>query len=233
VELGASTSVEARVARKQGMLLRRPVSQRLRAAIFVAVVGLHFLAGLLIVATERIRIARLSIVDSPLSLLSLSQEIPPKLLAASPASMPTRNLRRPESSRDTEGLHREAPELNNAITLALDSSTDAATAARRQSDKEESEGRRRNLAGPSESQLEWWRNSRPLALDHQLGDTERAEGGEIITWVNDKCFYTTHGIATFGVPQTTQVCKDPPKPETELFKDMRKQLDGRTQGRAP
>jgi hypothetical protein len=198
------------------------------------VVGLHVVVGLLLFAKGTIRIARLRVVDSPLSLLSLSQESPPKLPATLPASIPTRNLRRRESSRDIDlPVSVVEPEPNNAITLPFDFSTDADAAARRQSDKEESERRRRNLAGPSESQLEWWRNNTPLALDHQLGDTEHAEGGEIITWMDDKCYFTTHGITTFGLPQTSQVCKDPPKPETELFKDMRKKLRERTKGRAP
>jgi hypothetical protein len=60
-----------------------------------------------------------------------------------------------------------------------------------------------------------------------------AEVGELITWMNDKCYYTTHGIATFGMPQTSMVCKDPPKPETDLFKHMRKKLDAAPKGRAP
>ena len=51
--------------------------------------------------------------------------------------------------------------------------------------------------------------------------------------MNDKCFYTNHGITTFGLPQTGMVCKDPPKPETDLFKDMRKKLDEGAKGRAP
>jgi hypothetical protein len=198
------------------------------------VVGLHVVVGLLLFAKGTVRIARLRVVDSPLSLLSLSQEGPPQLPATLPASIPTQNLRRRESSHDIDlPVSVVEPEPNNAITLPFDLKFDADAAARRQSDKEESEKRRRDLAGPSESQLEWWRNNTPLARDHQLGDTEHVEGGEIITWMNDKCFYTTHGITTFGMPQTSQVCKDPPKPETELFKDMRKKLDGRPMGRAP
>ena len=126
------------------------------------------------------------------------------------------------------------PEPNNAITLPLDLSVDADAAARRESGKEENEKRRRNLAGPSESQLEWWKNNTPATRDYHLdGDSERAEGGELITWVGDKCYYTTNGISTFGMPQTSKVCKDPPKPETELFKDMRKQLDESARGKVP
>jgi hypothetical protein len=217
------------------MQLGRPgQSERWRVAVFVAVVGLHFLVVLLIFATDSIRIARLRVVDSPLSLLTLSQESPPNLPATLPSSIPTQNLRRRESSRDIDLPASPEPEPNNAITLPLDLKLDAGAAARRQADKEESERRWRNLAGPSESQLEWWRNNAPLAPDrHLLGDSEHAEGGELITWVDDKCFYTTHGITTFGMPQTSQVCKDPPKPETELFKDMRKKLDEGAKGRAP
>jgi hypothetical protein len=66
-----------------------------------------------------------------------------------------------------------------------------------------------------------------------LGDSERAEGGELITWVDDKCYYTTHGVTTFGMPQTRKVCKDPPQADTELFKDMRKKLDAGAKGRVP
>jgi hypothetical protein len=113
-------------------------------------------------------------------------------------------------------------------------SSNADAIARRQSDKERNERRWRNLAGPSDSQLEWSRNNVPLVRGyHQLNDAERAEGGELITWMNDKCFYTNHGITTFGLPQTSMVCKDPPKPETDLFKDMRKKLDEGAKGSAP
>jgi hypothetical protein len=127
-----------------------------------------------------------------------------------------------------------APEPGNAITLPLDLGTEADAVARRQANQEEDERRLRNLAGPSESQLQWSRNNVPLIRNyHQFGDDERAAGGELITWVNDKCYYTTHGATTFGMPLTGMVCKDPPKPETDLFKDMRKKLDDGAKGRAP
>ena len=208
-------------------------SERWRVAVFVAVVGLHFLVGLVIVTARNIRIARLR-ADAPLSLLPLAKDRPSKAPAAVPAAAAP-VLRRREASRDIERPSRAAePEPDNAITLPLDLSTDAATVAQRQAEKENKERRWRNLAGPSDSQLEWSRNNAPLIRDyHQWGDSERAEGGELITWANDKCFYTTHGIATFGMPQTSMVCKDPPKPETDLFKDMRKKLDAAANGKAP
>jgi hypothetical protein len=70
-----------------------------------------------------------------------------------------------------------------------------------------------------------------VALD--LVSRRRPAAAELITWVDDKCYWTTHGITTFGMPQTSKVCKDPPKPDSELFKDMRKKLDERPMGRAP
>lgn len=143
-----------------------------------------------------------------------------------------------EAQRDiqprAEALPPAIPQPSNAITLPLDLSADAAAAAARQSEKDEAERHWRNLAGPSDSQLEWSRNNTPLVREyHQPGDDESAEGGELISWVSDKCYYTTHGIATFGMPQTSKVCKDPPKPETDLFKDMRKKLDAGAKRRAP
>jgi hypothetical protein len=218
------------------MRLRRAgQSARWRVAVFVAVAGLHFIAGWIILAAGGIRIGALRGVDAPLSLVWLTRESIPKLDAAPPASIPSQHTEQLKPSPDVvQPPSPMEPEPNNAITLPFDLSGEADAVARRQSDKEETERRWRNLAGPSESQLEWSRNNAPLIRDyHQLGDDERAEGGELITWVSDKCYFTTHGLTTFGMPQTSKVCKDPPKPETELFKDMRKKLDEGAKGRAP
>ena len=195
---------------------------------------MHVLAGLLIFATGATRLARWRGVDAPPPLLWLSQS-PAQRPAASSASIPEREVKKKETPLDLEPPPDvAAPEPRNAITLPSDLGAEADAAARRQANEEENERRRRNLAGPSESQLEWSRNNVPLIRGyHQLGDDERAEGGELITWVNDRCYYTTHGAATFGMSPTSKVCKDPPKPETDLFKDMRKQLDDSSKGRAP
>lgn len=204
-----------------------------RVAVFIAVIGLHCLVGFIVIPSRTIRIASLH-ADGNLVLLSLPQkEHPPPLpMPAVPSHGPKRadaTLDIPQPSNVAE------PEPNNAITVPFDFGTDAAAAAKRLADQAENEKRRRNLAGPSDSQLEWWKNNAPLAPDHHLfGDDERAEGGELVTWMNDKCFYTTtKGITTFGMPQTSMVCKDPPKADGELFKDMRKKLDERAKGNAP
>jgi hypothetical protein len=211
------------------MQLRQPrQSERCRVAVFVAVVGLHFVVGLLLLAPGTLRNAGLR-ADTPLSLITLPQERPPPATVRSP----TPTIKRQELSRGIDRPPTE-PAPSNAITVPFDLGLDANAAAARQAEQKENEKRWRNLAGPSESQLEWWRNNAPLIRDyHLLGDDERAEGGEQITWVDDKCYYTTHGITTLGMPQTSKVCKDPPKPETHLFKDIRKKLDDAAKGRAP
>jgi hypothetical protein len=202
--------------------------------VFIAVVCLHVLAGLLIFSTGTIRIERVG-AAAPLSLLWLLHGNAPRPPVTSPPSIPEHNLKRRQPSPDIESPpDGAAPESSNAITLPSDLSDEAAAVARRQSDKERNERRWRNLAGPSDSELERSKNNAPLIRDyHQLNDTEHAQGGEIITWMNDKCFYTNRGITTFGLPETSMVCKDPPKPETDLFKDMRKKLDEAAKGQAP
>jgi hypothetical protein len=217
------------------MRLKRPDrSKSWRIAVFIAVVGLHVLAGLLLFAPGTVRIERMR-AAAPLSLLWLSRENRFRPPVTPAASTPEQSLKKRAASPDIEPPPDAAvAEASNAITLPLELSSEADAAARRQSDQEGNERRWRNLAGPSDSQLEWSRNNVPLVRDrHQRNDIEHAEGGEIITWMNDKCFYTNHGITTFGLPQTGMVCKDPPKPETDLFKDMRKKLDESAKGRAP
>jgi hypothetical protein len=218
------------------MRLRRPgQAERWRAAVFAAVTGLHVLAIWVLFATGTIRIARLHAADAPLSLLWLFPESPLRVPAASKSSAPEHNLKQRSGSREVEPPPSVMPpEPSNAISLPFDLSTDADSIARRQAEDEENEKRRRNLAGPSDSQLEWSRHNVPLVRGyHQRNDIEHAEGGEIITWMNDKCFYTNRGITTFGLPQTSMVCKDPPKPETDLFKDMRKKLEESAQRPTP
>ena len=212
---------------------RRRQSERWRIAVFIAVLGLHFAVGLLLFSGRTVRIVRPK-ADTPLLLLTLPRGSPSRANAVSSAS--TKNLTRKEISRKFDQSPEITPEAepNNAITMSFDLKSDADAAARRQADQRQNERRWRNLAGPSESQLEWWKNNAPLIRDRHLpGDTEHAEGGELITWVDDKCFYTTHSITPFGMSETGKVCKDPPKAETDLFKDMRKKLDESAKGPVP
>jgi hypothetical protein len=124
-------------------------------------------------------------------------------------------------------------EPNNAITVPyIDWGAEAEAGAKRKVDSDEAERHRRNLAGPSGSQLDW--NNAAIVGEHpKFGDSERAEGGEAITWESDKCYWTTHGVTIYGMPQTSKVCKDPPKADAELFKGMRKKLDEGDTGRTP
>ena len=44
-------------------------------------------------------------------------------------------------------------------------------------------------------------------LPHKAGDTEHFEGGEVITWVNERCYYSNRpGPMTFG-GASQKVCK--------------------------
>jgi len=99
--------------------MRPGQSGRWRLAILVAVVGLHFLAGLLVLATGSIRIQRLR-AAAPLSLLWLTPESPPQRPAASAESTPEHNLKKRETSRDIDRRPLVEPEPSNAITLPLD-----------------------------------------------------------------------------------------------------------------
>lgn len=68
---------------------------------------------------------------------------------------------------------------------------------------------------------------------HLFGDSERAEGGELIDWTNDQCYWATRPITTFGMPQTSKICKDPFKPDGNFFKAMHKKLDERETSHTP
>jgi hypothetical protein len=46
------------------------------------------------------------------------------------------------------------------------------------------------------------------------GASQFFEGGEVISWVSDRCFYTNHGWEPYQVvPSVQKVCKDSPRRE--------------------
>jgi hypothetical protein len=216
--------------------LNRPSQrERWRAAVFVGVVSLHLFAGLLLLSTKNIRIfvARRE-QEAPLTLLSLAApHRPPLDDAGSQSGSKVSNQNKRELPKSID----RAPvaESSNAITAPnVNWDAEAKATVQQKNDDDEAEKRRRNLAGPSDSQLDWARNNAAPRRDHhEAGDEERAEGGELITWVSDKCYWTTHGFTTLGMPQTQKICKDPFKPNTEMFKDMGKKLDERAINRLP
>jgi len=197
-------------------------AERWRFAVFIAVVGLHLFVGFLILAAPKARIPTSRPEQFvPLTFLSFTEPHRPTSDFSTSQAVPVGPKPMVEPSV-------AAPALNNAITLpSVDWGAEADGAAQRRIDNEETTRHRRNLAGPSDSQLDWARNNIPFVSEHhKLGDSERPGDGEVITWENDNCYWTTHGITTFGTPQPLKVCKDPPKPDTALFKEMRKNLDG-------
>jgi hypothetical protein len=214
-------------------LIRPDRKDRGRVTAFLAVIVLHFVAALLVLSGSEIHIPKLrpeqdmTLTFLPSATPRHSAELAQPPAPANPSSANKRQATLAAGPKPA--VPDAAAEPSNAITLPfIDWDAEAQAEARRKEINEETERQRRNLAGPSAAQLEWWKHNAPSVRDHhELGDTERAAGGEVITWLNDRCFYTTKGIATFGMPQTSKVCKDPPKPETHLFQDMRKQLDER------
>jgi hypothetical protein len=216
------------------LLTRRYRIGRRRIAVFVAVVGLHGIAGFLILVATAVRI-HIPQPEQSLTLRFLTPSKPrsPSLDRATPQT--PFNATNAKNERPSKPVDRTPlPEPSTAITLPIiDWSAEIDAGARRKVENDEALRRQRNLAGPSEYQLDWERNNVPLESSHLEGATESAEGGELIAWVSEKCYYTTHGISTFGMPETAKVCKDPPKPETQLFKDMRKKLDDRDTSRTP
>jgi hypothetical protein len=102
------------------MQLRRPgQSERWRVAVFATVVGLHLVVGSLLLAAGTVRIVRPR-AGSALALLSLPQESHLKIPAALPASTPTLNSRRRESSPDIDlPVGVAEPEPNNPLPCRL------------------------------------------------------------------------------------------------------------------
>jgi len=199
-----------------------------RIAILIAVVILHLLLGILVIRANRFQ--KLFPADSYAAITflpPLQPSHPPAL--KSPVQSPHRM---PDHSPKLSTEASRAPEPSNAITAPnIIWDAEAEAAVRQQTNSEETEKRRRNLAGPSNSQLDWAKHNARLVPDHhEMGDTEHGPGGQVINWVNNKCYWTTRGA---GMSQTTKVCKDPPKPDDELFKDMRKKLDDRDSTRIP
>ncbi|HEX3396202.1 MAG TPA: hypothetical protein VHS76_05835 [Steroidobacteraceae bacterium] len=194
-----------------------------RIAIFIAIAMLHFAIGLFLIVHTKTQSTRSIPHGAELVFLPFfeKRELAPKNPPSEKAT-PAQVRQQPQPVQ-----RRDAPEPNNAITLPnVDWDSEAEAAVARSIDHEALEHRRRNLSGPSEADLEKSRSNAPPARDHHsMGDTERAEGGAVVTWVNDKCFWTTRGIGFDGMPQISKICKDPPKPETELFKDLGNKLD--------
>jgi hypothetical protein len=53
----------------------------------------------------------------------------------------------------------------------------------------------------------------PNTNQHGAGETQYLEGGQVITWINDRCHYTTDGPPDIfsSMHMTQKVCKDPPR----------------------
>lgn len=202
---------------------------RRRMVLLIIIVIVHVLLGYLVIHVDRFRTSL-----PPDRLTEITFLPPSRPRPSTEHRSPTESMQRltdHTSKRATD--QPKTTEPSNAVaTPNINWNAEAEAATRRQTDNEEMEQRRKNLAGPSDAQLDWARNNAPLIRPHpEAGDTERAEGGQVITWVSDKCHWTTASAPWMS--QTTKICKDPPKPEDEIFKDMRKERDDRERERLP
>jgi len=221
------------ISDKTGMRLNRSDrTEKWRVAVVIAVVALHLFAGRLFLTATQIR----TVVPhperaTPLTFLYFRERPPPPPVLSSSRAIKEAVNRTPPPRPPTI----IAPNIDNAITVPpVNWDAEADAGVQELLDHDEQLRQHRNLAGPSDSQLQRAREIAPITSEHhEPGNSERSEGGEVITWENDKCYFTNHGTTTFGPPQTSRVCKDPPKPETELFKDMQKSLDDRVTNRTP
>jgi hypothetical protein len=186
-------------------------SVKRRVVVLVAVLMLHFLVGVLV-----IRASRFQVVIKPQEFAALIFLPSPKPEASRPviSSGVRPLLSSPEKSRTTSRA--PAPvldtEKNNAITMPnVDWGAQAQEAVRNGEFTRLEKGNRNLVPVPG--------------AQHKAGRSERSEGGEVITWEDDECFWTTRGINPNGMPETKKICKDPFKPDVQMFKDMRKKLD--------
>lgn len=221
------------ISDKTGMRLNRSdLTEKWRVAVVIAVVALHLLVGTLFLAATQIR----TVVPHPERAIPLTflyfRELPPPPPVLSSSRVIKEAVNRTPPPRPPTII---APNPDNAITVPpINWNAEAHAGVQQVLNHDEELRQHRNLAGPSDSQLQRAREIAPSTSEHhEPGKSERSEGGEVITWENDQCYITNHGTTTFGPPQTLRVCKDPPKPETQLFKDMQKSLDDRVTNRTP
>jgi hypothetical protein len=130
------------------------------------------------------------------------------------APLPARSLTRPPLGQKSRASSRRtpnptapapAPEQSTAITIApIDWHAEGARSARnaykdtaRENPEPLLDSKPKILVLPDKSNL-----------PHKKGDTEKFEGGEVITWINERCYYTNRPgpMTTFG-GASQKVCK--------------------------
>jgi hypothetical protein len=154
-------------------------------AVWVVIISAHVLL-IEVLSREGKSQARATSADEPKTILYfLDPPLPIKRPAASkPVPL------RPRFSRP-----RDAPTPNNAITLPeaspdaqppIDWETEAARAVQDAVARQMAKESLRSLARPQEGMGP----PPPKSARHKLGDSERLEGGEVIDWVDDRCYYS-------------------------------------------
>ena len=167
---------------------------RSRSTIVVAI-GVMHACVLVVLTSHQNPVSRRSSTDEPAPMLLTFFDEPVKESAAletGPSAARTVGPvaeRRVDAAAAGSSQLTPSPSADTSISTAPlppDWGAEAERAAREELSREQQQDSLRSLAGhPKGMDL-----PPPRHRPHQLGDTEHFEGGEIIDWINDRCYYS-------------------------------------------
>jgi hypothetical protein len=160
----------------------------------------------MLIASSRFQLRRSSPTnESPLALTILELQVSANAQLTPTASRePAAVLRRKASTADAPPA-RPYPALT--LSAPIDWTNEAMLVARAAVARHVQTGSYRSLS------------THPAGVDlpnpdptQRAGSSQSFEGGEVISWVDDRCFYTNHGWVPYQIiPPAQKVCKDPPR----------------------
>jgi hypothetical protein len=189
-----------------------PSSRHLkRLPLFAALCLAHAVVIVLLIASSRFAVLRLRSDETPsLTLLELPHWSPPTAEVrphASPsrATFATRKSTLKILAAATPVTHEGAPEVTGPVDWAAEIKQVARESVERQS--------------PGDPYRAFATHPRGIAVPkadptQSPGASQPFDGGEVITWVSEKCFLTDRGILPepFSIiPGTQMLCKNPPR----------------------
>jgi len=216
---------------------RRPDSENWRAGVFVLVVLFHAILAIVLLRASRLLDLRQGDEQAlEITFIREPRQNPPDAAnapVATPRSATEANkatVRKTPQDPDQQSRSVIAGDTQATAVPPIDWESAAQAAADAGIANAEQDKLHRNLSGPSPAQLEWIRKNAPSRdSQHHAGDTDYFDGGEIITWVSDRCYYSTAGKAVYGPGlQTVRICKKPGRAARgDLLNNMQQYLDER------
>jgi hypothetical protein len=179
-----------------------------RYAVLLAVSGLHVALVIALISVAKVRL-RLASAPHPIELLVLHPNASPAI------SKPPPLLDRARKADPTT-----VPPPPALTIVPLDSPTvDAGPAVDWTSEAQRVAQERVAKGDPNDRFRSFLKHPQgietpPIDTNHHAaGESQHYEGGEVITWLNDRCYYTSKGTPDphSGMPTTQKVCKDPPR----------------------